>query len=199
MSDNWKLEGNYFESCNCDLVCPCIFLDPPTEGFCEAQVGWEINKGHLDDVNLDGVKIGVWLHAPGPLTEGGWDLALYVDDKASKEQFDAVCQLWSGEHGGHLAIISSLVGNVMSAEQVPIEISTSNPRSLKIGDVGELVMPEIEGADGKTVTVSNMPLAVAPGYDITVCRSEKNTYTGNGKNWSQVGKVGLASPFTYGP
>ena len=26
---SWKLEGDYFEGCNCDIVCPCVyFLDP---------------------------------------------------------------------------------------------------------------------------------------------------------------------------
>jgi hypothetical protein len=53
--------------------------------------------------------------------------------------------------------------------------------------------------DGGAVKVSNMPLAVAPPYDIQVFKSVKNTYTGNGKNFSQTGKVGLASPFAYGP
>ena len=77
MSDNWSVKGNYFESCNCDLVCPCIFLEAPTEGFCEAQVGWSIDEGHLDGVDLSGRKIGVWLHAPCKgenknLTDGGW-------------------------------------------------------------------------------------------------------------------------------
>ncbi len=61
MSENWSVKGNYFESCNCDLVCPCIFLEEPTEGFCEAQVGWSIEEGHLDGVDLSGRKVGVCL------------------------------------------------------------------------------------------------------------------------------------------
>ena len=113
MSDNWKITGQYFESCNCDLVCPCIFLEPPTEGFCEAQVGWTIDEGNLDGVDLSGRKVAAWLHAPckgetGNLTDGGWSLALYVDDGATDEQFNAICELWSGNHGGHLAVIASL-------------------------------------------------------------------------------------------
>ena len=113
MSDNWSVKGNYFESCNCDLVCPCIFLEPPTDGFCEAQVGWSIDEGNLDGVDLSGRKVAAWLHAPckgetGNLTDGGWSLALYVDDGASDEQFNAICELWSGNHGGHLAVIASL-------------------------------------------------------------------------------------------
>ena len=193
------------QSCNCDLVCPCIFLQPPTEGFCEAQVGWHIEEGHLDGVDLSGRKVGVWLHAPCEgdtknLTDGGWKLALYVDDEATDEQFDAITQLWSGNHGGHLAVIASLVGEVMSAEKAPITIEfTEKSRKLVIGDVGHQELEAVDGMDGGPVLVKNMPLAVAPPFDIQVFKSVKNTYTGNGKNFSQTNKVGLASPFSYGP
>ncbi|MEC7886115.1 MAG: DUF1326 domain-containing protein [Pseudomonadota bacterium] len=202
---DWNVKGNYFESCNCDLVCPCIFLEPPTEGFCEAQVGWHIEEGNYNGVDLSDRKVGVWLHAPCKgenknLTDGGWSLALYVDDGASDEQFNAICELWSGKGGGHLAIIASLVGEVISAEKAPINIEISEKgRSLTIGDVGHEELVAVDGADGGPVLVKNMPLAVAPPYDIQVFRSVKNTYTGNGKNFSQTNKVGLASPFSYGP
>ena len=76
-----------------------------------------LRKATCGDVNLDGVKVGVWLHAPGHLTEGNWRLALYVDEQASDAQFDAICALWSGEGGGHLSVIASLVGEVMSAKK----------------------------------------------------------------------------------
>ena len=171
---DWNLKGNYFESCNCDLVCPCIFLQPPTEGFCEAQVGWHIEEGHLDGVDLSGRKVGVWLHAPCEgdtknLTDGGWKLALYVDDEATDEQFDAITQLWSGNHGGHLAVIASLVGEVMSAEKAPITIEfTEKSRKLVIGDVGHQELEAVDGMDGGPVLVKNMPLAVAPPFDIQV-------------------------------
>ena len=92
MSDNWKITGQYFESCNCDLVCPCIFLAPPTEGFCEAFVGWHIEEGHLDGVQLNDIKVSAWLHSPGSLTDGNWKLALYIDDRATEEQKNAVLE-----------------------------------------------------------------------------------------------------------
>jgi hypothetical protein len=88
----------------------------------------------------------------------------------------------------------------MSAEKAAITIEDSAERKLlKIGDVGHEELLAVAGADGGAVTVSNMPLAVAPPFDIQVFKSVKNTYTGNGKNFSQSGKVGLASPFAYGP
>ena len=32
-SHDWKLEGDYFEGCNCDSICPCILLQDPDKGF----------------------------------------------------------------------------------------------------------------------------------------------------------------------
>ncbi len=198
MSTNWKITGQYFESCNCDLVCPCIFLAPPTQGFCEAFVGWHIESGHLDDVELNDLKVSAWLHSPGALTEGGWKLALYIDERATEAQKNAIVELWSGDHGGHLAIIAGLVGEVMSVKQVPIEFTQKDrTHYLKVGDIGVNIMHELEGEDGGEVKVSNHPLAVSPSEPVTISKSESATYKDNGIDWHQSEKVGLSAPFTY--
>ena len=44
---NWKLEGDYFEGCNCKIVCPCIFRFDPTEGDSKAAIAWPIRSQHL--------------------------------------------------------------------------------------------------------------------------------------------------------
>lgn len=200
MSDQWRLEGNYFESCTCDLVCPCIFLMPPTKGYCNALVGWNIEKGHLNDVTLDGVKVAVYLEAPGMLTDGGWQVNLYIDEKATEMQVSAISELWSGQHGGHLGVIAGLISQVKSVEQAPIEfIAEGKKRHLKVGKVGENEMYLIEGEDGGDVVVSNHPLAVAPSNPIYVAKSKKTWYRSNGIDHTHSDTVGLASPFQYGP
>ncbi len=197
---NCKVEGNYFESCTCENLCPCILLKDPTLGYCEAIVGWHIEKGHCGDVNLDGINVGVWLHAPGNLTKGNWRLALYVDESASDAQFNAICSLWSGEGGGHLSVIASLVSEVISAKKAKISFqSTGTKKHLVIDGVGENEMYPMEGEDGKPVIVTNHPLAVAPGNPVVVHESKRARYHDNGIEWYQSGKAGLASPFQYGP
>ena len=198
MSTNWKITGQYFESCNCDLVCPCIFLAPPTEGFCEALVGWHIEEGHLDDVELNDIKVSAWLHSPGSLTDGNWRLALYIDERATEAQKNAIVELWSGDHGGHLAVIAGLVGEIMSVKQVPIEFTQKDrTHYLKVGGFAENTMHELEGEDGGEVKVSNHPLAVSPSEPVTISKSEAVIYNDNGINWKQSETVGLSAPFTY--
>jgi hypothetical protein len=45
---SWSLEGDYAENCNCDIMCPCLYLQTPTEGFCEAMLVWDIKKGSFE-------------------------------------------------------------------------------------------------------------------------------------------------------
>jgi len=54
-ASNWKLEGDYFEGCNCASICPCIFKLDSTEGECKVVVAWHIERGHFGngDINLD--------------------------------------------------------------------------------------------------------------------------------------------------
>lgn len=200
-SDNWSIKGNYFESCTCDLICPCITLKPPTTGTCTALLGWHIDEGHLDDLEINDLNVAMFLQAPGILTEGGFKVALYVDERASEAQFDAITQMYSGQLGGHLAVVCSLVGEVVSVKQTSIEYSVDGKtRRLKVGDgIGESEVVEVEGADGGPVIVSNPPLAIAPGNDITISDTVKVAYSDNGITHEHSGSVSLASNFTYGP
>ena len=199
MANNWKLEGRYFESCTCDLVCPCIFLKPPTKTYCKAMVGWQIEKGHMDDVDLSGLNVGLWLHAPGLLTDGGWQITLYIDDRANEQQKEALQKIWGGEVGGHPAVIASLVGEVKGVHSAKVDINyTDKEKTMKIADFGEIKVTALEGAEGKDVLVENPPLAVAPGFPITVHQSEYVKYN-HTEQIEFAETVSLASPFAYQP
>ena len=76
MSTQWQIQGDYLESCTCKGACPCIYLEPPTEGDCSALVGWHIKKGAYGEVALDDLNIALALNAPGPMAEGNWKVVL---------------------------------------------------------------------------------------------------------------------------
>ena len=199
MPNHWKLEGRYFESCTCDLVCPCIFLKPPTHTFCKAIVGWQIEKGYMDDLDLSGFNVGLWLYAPGLMTEGGWQVTLYIDDRADAKQKEALQKIWGGQVGGHPAVIASLVGEIKGVHSAKVDITyTDKEKTMKISDYGEVKVNALEGAEGKPVLVENHPLAIAPGFAATVHQSEYVNYNHNEK-FQCAETVGLASPFVYQP
>ncbi|MEK6736727.1 MAG: DUF1326 domain-containing protein, partial [Pseudomonadota bacterium] len=37
-TNHWSLQGSYFEACNCETACPCVWLQPPSEGNCKLLV-----------------------------------------------------------------------------------------------------------------------------------------------------------------
>src|SRR5437660_3525029 len=55
---SWQIAGDYFETCSCDYVCPCIptnLAGKPTKEWCNFAMVFHIDKGHSDGTNLDGL------------------------------------------------------------------------------------------------------------------------------------------------
>jgi len=71
MPASWKIAGSYFEACNCDVACPCIFLSAPTSGDCTLLVAWHIEQGRFGQIDLDGLKAVLAVHSPGHMLDRG--------------------------------------------------------------------------------------------------------------------------------
>ena len=201
MADDWSVQGTYFEACNCDIPCPCIFLRNPSKGYCQALVNWQIDNGHFNGTTLDDLNVSLFAHIPGFIADGNWTVDLYIDERADDKQRDAIGQIWGGKVGGHLAIVATLIGEVRSVEFVPIEYNNKGKkRTVKVGTVGEIDMDEVEGEGGRSVMVLNHPLAVSPGNPATVHSSNKAVYTAQGeKKFNVSGLNGRSAPFSYQP
>ena len=198
MADSWTISGNYFESCNCEAACPCVFLSPPTTDDCTVLVGWHIDQGNMNGVDLGGLNVALALHSPGNMVEVKWKVALYVDERASEEQGGAIGQIFGGAAGGHFAVLADHIGEIAGVSSVPIEYKAEGRnRSLKIGNVAEVDITAIEGGGGAEVRVSGNPLGIVPGEPMVVARSGKLSYHDHGMDWELSGKNGFMSPFTY--
>ena len=198
MAHKWNLRGDYFETCNCQTLCPCIFLSPPTEGNCTALVGWHIDSGKFADVSLDGLNVAAFFNSPGPMHQGNWSAALYLDSRASAEQSDALVKIFSGQAGGAPAALHTLIGKGLGMKKAEISYKTADStRHMTIGGVGESEIEALEGAGGANVTISNHPLGIAPGHPSIVSRSKKLKFHDHGFTLDLEGRTGQFSPFTY--
>lgn len=198
MSNKWKLSGTYFEACNCDAACPCIFLSDPTEDECTALVGWHIEEGHLEDVSLDGLNVVLAVVSPGNMVKVKWDAAIYIDDKADEAQQNALTQIFTGQEGGHLALLVSHVGNVLGIKIASIDYTANGKqRRLRVAGVAEAEIEAIAGQGGKDVTITGHPLCIAPEQTFVVARSKQLTYNDYDLHWEISDKNGFYSPFTY--
>ena len=104
---SWKLEGTYFENCNCDFACPCSvtsFAAPATQDRCHVILNYHIDRGEIDGVDVSGHSVSVVADAPAKMMDGNWRVGLIIDDKASKDQADKLAGVFSGQMGGPMAM-----------------------------------------------------------------------------------------------
>ena len=45
---------------------------------------FHIDRGSFGDLTLDGLNLGMVARTPGPMIEGNWQVALYVDERADE-------------------------------------------------------------------------------------------------------------------
>lgn len=138
---NWQVEGEYFETCNCSYLCPCISTNleaQPTEGDCKVAMAFNITKGSFGDVTLDGLSFVVCAMTPGPMIEGNWTVGLILDDKADAKQQEALTGIASGQAGGPMAALGPLIGNFVGVEVKPITFKKDGmKRSITVPDLLE--------------------------------------------------------------
>lgn len=198
MTTSWSLSGTYFESCNCDTACPCVFLSDPTEDECTVLVGWHIDEGQADGLDLDGLNVALAVRSPGHMAKVQWTAALYLDERADGKQSDALTRIFTGQAGGHPERLAGHIGEVLGISSVAMEFTAEGRRhAMKIGEVGSVEIEAIEGQGGDTVTIAGHPLAIAPGHPVTVARSTHLDYHDHGLDWDLSDANGFFSPFTY--
>ena len=125
MADKWIIRGDYFETCNCDYLCPCIYTNmtaEPTYHTCKAAIAMRINEGNFGGTSLDGVVFVVMAMVDGPMANGNWTVGLIIDEGAGDDQVAAIGAICSGDAGGPMEVASALVSNFAGIERAAIEI-----------------------------------------------------------------------------
>jgi hypothetical protein len=149
-------------------------------------------------VDLAGLNAALFGYAPGHMTEGNWQVALYTDDRATQQQAEALGKIFSGEAGGHLAAFGPLIGEVLGVKAVPIEYQAEgNKRRVRIGTVAEAEVEAIAGQGDRLVEVSNVPFTVVPDVPLVVAKSSRYRYTDYGYAVDISERNGYYSPFAY--
>jgi hypothetical protein len=126
----WSIEADYLQACSCEYGCPCEFNAPPSRGFCEGIVAWRINRGSYGDVSLNGLGLCCAARWPKAMHEGGGTACMFVDEKASAAQRDALLQIASGKAGGvPFEIIVTTFSKILDPQFVPIQFNFNGRNS----------------------------------------------------------------------
>jgi len=165
----YHLEGRLLEVCNCRVLCPCWIGEDPDNGTCDTIVAWRIDKGAVDGVDVGGNTIAAVAHVPGNILEGNWSAAIFVDDKASKAQEEALLRVYTGKAGGPVADLAKLIGTVVSVERAPIRFDVNGGKgTLAIGSDYYAELDPYLGATGGQTTLSDTVFSTVPGAPVFV-------------------------------
>ena len=113
----YHLEGRLLEVCNCRVLCPCWIGEDPDFGTCDTIVAWHFDKGKIDGVDVSDRTIALIAHVPGNILQGNWRAAVYLDDRVTSAQEQAILNVYTGKLGGPVGELVKLVGEVVSVEQ----------------------------------------------------------------------------------
>jgi len=122
----WQVQGQYYETCNCDFVCPCVpaqLAVMPTKGSCLFAMAFQIEQGRYDNLPLDGLGFILVGSTPAEMGKGNWSVGVVVDERATPDQRNAIAAIASGAAGGPMAALSGLVGTVLGVESSPIQFT----------------------------------------------------------------------------
>jgi hypothetical protein len=201
----WSFEGEYFENCNCAVACPCLFstqapfTSTPTEGACEVAFAFHIDRGTFGDVSLGDLNVCLVARTPGPMIEGNWSVALYLDERADQDQQNALQAIFAGQAGGTMGSFAPLIGEVLGVKSVPIRYTVENKRhSVEIPDVMSLAVqpvPSVMGADMEMVAVNAHPFA--PDGLVMAVGTDNSTWTDYGMRWDNSGRNGHYAPVRW--
>lgn len=201
----WSIEGEYFENCSCTVACPCIFstnapfTSTPTEGVCDVTFAFRIEHGAFGETSLDGLNAALMAHIPGPMIEGNWTVALYVDERADARQQEALTAIFSGGAGGTMGAFVPLIGEVLGVKSVPIHYAVEGKRrSVEIPGVMSMAVRPVDsamGEDREMVAVNAHPFA-PEGVVMAVGEAGYNL-NDYGMRWDNSGKNGHYAPIRW--
>jgi hypothetical protein len=195
----WQLQGDYFENCNCTVLCPCIHdgRNTPTEGHCDVALAFHIETGRLNDTVLDGLNFLVAAWTPTVMAEGGWKTAMYVDERADAGQRDALGQILSGNLGGPMSRWASLTETFLGTSYVPITYEQEGKRrSVSIPGIIDFNIEGIQArGQDEVMTLTHTPHPV--NSTLALAKGTRSTYTDHGMQWDNTGRNGHYAPFNW--
>ncbi len=184
----YQLEGRLLEVCNCEVLCPCWIGEMPDNGTCDAVAAWHIDKGSINGVDVSNHTIALITHIPGNVLEGNWRVVAFIDDRASKEQHEAILSAFTGQLGGPIADVAQLVGEVITVESQPISFDVVDGKgTLRIGSVVDTEMAPYIGPSGDVTTLNESVFSTIPGSPAYVAKASHYN-----RNSSQYGLKDIA-------
>ena len=170
----YHLEGRLLEVCNCRVLCPCWVGEDPDFGTCDSINAWHFDKGTIDGVDVAGRTIATINHIPGNVLAGNWRAVVYLDERVTPAQEQAILAVYTGKKGGPVAELAKLIGEVVGVEKVPITFDVQGGHgTIRIGGDGFAELEPYKSAAGKTTTLADTIFSTVPGAPVFVGKASR--------------------------
>jgi hypothetical protein len=173
----WNLEGSYFETCTCEVVCPCtasLALGADYD-YCRVTFVFNIAKGEVEGTDVSGLALVAVVDSPKVMSDGNWRIGIFIDDKATDEQADKLGAVFGGQLGGPMEALGPLVGENLGVQRAPIEVREDGLRhSVRVGDaidfeVEDVVSFGVESGEPARLTGIFHPV----GSELTIAKATR--------------------------
>jgi hypothetical protein len=199
MSDvpRWQVVGDWFDTCNCSIPCPCTFAQPPTTGDCEGILAWHIREGNFGDVSLNDLNVMAVGAFSGNIWEGKSkvSMAIFMDERADQRQRNALQMIFGGRVGGWPAKFATLISEVRGMEFARINFHVDDDLASWRAEIPGKLRSSAEALGGPTtppgkrVQVHNAGGAeTGPGGVATYGKSTADVADAFGFRWNRTGR-----------
>jgi hypothetical protein len=197
---SWNLAGSYFETCSCDVICPCTasLSLGATRDRCKVVLVFNVKSGEVDGTDVSGLKVAAVGDTPKVMSDGNWRLGVVIDAAASDQQAEALGGVFSGALGGPMEALGPLIGENLGVERLPIEVHEDGLKhSVRIGDevdfeIEDVVPFGVETGEPAKVTGIFHPV----GSELTISRATRSQINAFGIQYE--GRAGFsASDFAW--
>ena len=174
----WKIQGTYFETCSCDVVCPCTASLALGADYdrCRVTLVFNVTEGEIDGTDVGGLKVAAIADTPKVMSDGNWRLGVFIDAAASDEQAEKLGGVFGGQLGGPMAALAPLVGENLGVERASIEVEEEGLRhSVKIGDAIDFEIEDVVSFGVETGEPARLSGIFHPaGSELTIAKATRS-------------------------
>src|SRR4029079_16256748 len=175
---SWSLEGSYFETCSCDVVCPCAapLSFGATNDYCRVVLVFHVKDGEVEGVDVSGLTVAAVADTPKVMTDGNWRIGVFIDAAASDEQAEKLGGVFSGALGGPMEALGPLIGENLGVERLPVEGREDGLKhAVRIGEVVDFEIEDVVSFGVETGEPAKMTGIFHPaGPDLTISRATRS-------------------------
>lgn len=191
----WNLAGSYFETCSCDVVCPCTasLSLGATRDRCKVVLIFNVKSGEVDGTDVSGLVVAAVCDTPKVMSDGNWRLGVVIDAAASDEQAEKLGGVFSGALGGPMEALGPLIGENLGVQRLPIEVEEDGLKhSVRIGEeidfeIEDVVPFGVESGEPAKITGIFHPA----GSELTISRATRSQVNAFGIQYE--GRAGFSS------